>query len=445
MFEEAAQQWDSPAHHLALDCLSAGIERAHPDEVIRRAVQYHDGILEIDGTAYDLSNVDNVFIVGGGNAAGHAAAALERTIDDRIDGGAVITDDPAPTERIEVLEGDHPVPSECGAENTRRMLRYPDEATEADLVLAVITGGGSALMTEPAAGVELDDLRKTTERLLTSGADIYDINTIRKHLSQIKGGQLAETAAPASVIGLIFSDVAGDDVATVASGPTAPDESTYSDALDVLETHNVDPPRPVAKRLSSGASGQVEETPGPNAGAFEDVTNHIVVTGYTSVKGAAKEAERQGVDATILSSRVRGEAREAALSHIGIVEEILATGNPVREPVVVVSGGETTVTVDGNGAGGPNQEFALASALELPPEVVLASVDTDGIDGSTDAAGAIVDVDAVDDSAIARNALADNDAYRYLDERNRLIKSGPTGTNVNDLRVAVVGLDSKVR
>lgn len=443
MFEDAAHQWDSPAHRLALDCLSAGIERAHPHKVVRRAIDYHDETLEIDESTYDLSSVDNVFVVGGGNAAGYAASGLEHLLGDRIDGGAVVTDDPAQTERIEMLTGDHPVPSERTVENTLTMRQYADNATATDLVIAVLTGGGSALLTAPAVGIELDALQRTTERLLTSGADIHAINAVRKHLSQIKGGHLAEAAAPASVVGLVFSDVVGDDTSTVASGPTAPDETTFTDALNVLDIHDVTPPDSVAQRLARGAADRHQETPGPGNSAFEDVTNHVIVTGYTAVNGAAKEAEQQGVDAVILSSRIRGEAQEAALSHVGIVEEIRATDNPACEPVVVVSGGETTVTVDGNGTGGPNQEFALASARELPADTVLASVDTDGIDGATDVAGAIVDADTVDNDRRAGAALADNDAYGYLEERNRLLRPGPTGTNVNDLRVAVIGLDTE--
>jgi hydroxypyruvate reductase len=316
-------------------------------------------------------------------------------------------------------------------------------------VLAVITGGGSALLPAPAGNLSLADLQATTDALLESGAAIGEINAARKHCSALKGGRLGAVAAPATVATLVFSDVVGDDLGVIASGPTVLDPTTYADAVAVLDRYDLDVPAAVRDHLAAGAAGEIPETPGADAD-FGHVTTHLLANAWTAVDAAREVARERGYDPLVLSTRVRGEAREQGLAHVAVAEEVAATGTPVDPPAVVLSGGETTVTVRGEGDGGPNQEFALRAALELGGGgsdggsvggPVLAAVDTDGRDGASDAAGALVDVGTVPDADAAdaaRAALADNDAGTYLDGRDALVRTGRTGTNVNDLRVVVI-------
>jgi hydroxypyruvate reductase len=445
-------------HEAALACLRAGVEAAHPERVLESAVRIEheaDGSddesdgggdrLRVGDSTYDLTGVDRVLVVGGGKAAAGVAEALERVLGDRIDAGAVVTYDTGVGERVEHLPGDHPVPSEEGVESTRRVVDLLSQADDRTLVLAVITGGASALLPAPAEGISLADLQRTTELLLDSGADIGEINAVRKHLSTLKGGGLTRLAAPARVVSLVFSDVVGNDLGVIASGPTVPDETTYDDALAVLDRYDLSVPDPVRERLERGKAGEIDETPKPGDPIFDRVDDHVLADGFTALDAARAEAEDRGYEPCILSSRVRGEAREAAKSHVAIGEEAVATGNPVEPPAVVLSGGETTVTVRGDGVGGPNLEYALAAAVELGStgtNAVLASVDTDGKDGGTEVAGAVVDGTTLGDREsreAARDALARNDALPLLDEHDCVVRTGATGTNVNDLRVLVVG------
>jgi len=433
----------SDARDAALDCLTAGIEAAHPRAVVSDALSLDGGELTIravDGSTatYDLDGYERVLVLGGGNAAGHFAAALEALLGERIDGGAVVTDDPVETDRAEVLPGDHPVPSERGVESAARVLDLADRVGPDDLVIGCITGGGSALLPAPAGDLSLADLRETTDALLASGAPIEEINAVRKHLSAIKGGRLARAAAPVTVVGLTISDVVGGDLGVIASGPLSSDPTTFRDALDVLERRDVDVPAAIRGHLRAGAGGDLPETPTEEDEAFERVAIHVVASARTALDAAREVATERGYDPMVLSARVRGEAREAAKTHAAVAEEVHDTGNPIEPPAVVLSGGETTVTLgDDHGRGGPNQEFVLSGALELDVPAVVAAVDTDGIDGATDAAGAVADADTVDDAA-ARDALVRNDAYPVLDDADALLRTGATGTNVNDLRVFVI-------
>ncbi|WP_137288718.1 glycerate kinase type-2 family protein [Natronorubrum halophilum] len=438
MIENRDRLVTTDARDTALSCIEAGIEAGHPRRVVRDALSLEGDTLRIADAAYDLTRYDEVVVIGGGNAAAHVAAALEEVLENRIDRGVVVTDDPAETDRVTVNEGDHPVPSERAVEGTREVLAAADAADERTLVLAAITGGGSALMPAPAGDVSLEDLQTTTNALLESGADIHEINAVRKHCSALKGGQLARRAAPATVVSLILSDVVGNDLSVIASGPMAPDESTFADALAVLERYEIEVPAAVSDRLEAGGAGEYPETPGPDDPAFETVSNHIVADGMTVLEAARDVAAERGYETLVLSSRIRGEARDAATMHVAVAEEMVATETPISPPAVILSGGETTVTVIGDGEGGPNQEFATSAALELEDRITVAAVDTDGIDGATDAAGALVDATTVEDRETARAALATNDVYPYLDERDGLIVTGPSGTNLNDLRVLVV-------
>jgi hydroxypyruvate reductase len=450
----------TPARATALACVRAGIAAAHPDRVVADAVGLDGDRLRVGDATHDLGDYDEVLVLGGGKAAGAVATALERTLGDRVDGGAVVTVDPGDAdgasgsaspssagsegpERVERHYGSHPVPDERGLAGAERVRDLAAAADERTLVLAAVTGGGSALLPAPAGDVSLANLRETTEALLGAGADIEEINAVRAHLSTLKGGGLAGAAAPATVVGLVLSDVVGDDLAVIASGPTAPDPSTFDDAIAVLDRYGVDPPTPVRRRLERGRDGEVPETPGPNDPAFDRVENHVVGSAYTALDAARAAARERGYDTCLLSSRVRGEAREAARTHAAIAVESASTGDPVSPPAVVLAGGECTVTVTGGGEGGPNLEFALSAGVDLAADgvgerVALAAVDTDGRDGGTAAAGGLVDGTTVEDAAAARDALADNDALPALAERDAVLHTGPTGTNVNDLRVAVV-------
>lgn len=423
---------------LALDCIEAGIDAAHPERVVAEAVRVQDGRLHVLDATYDLYPYRRVVVLGGGKAAAHVAAALEAELGDRLDGGVVVTDDPVELDAVEALPGDHPVPSEDGVASTRELLERAEAVDEETLVLGVITGGGSALMAAPADGITLEDLRETTTALLRSGATIHEINALRKHCSAIKGGGLARAMAPATVVSLVFSDVVGNDLDVIASGPMVPDSSTYDDALAVADEYDLHLPSPVRTRLEAGAAGDLPETPTAGEDSFDRVTTHVLADGHTALEAAAETASDAGYTPLVLSSRFEGEATDVARFHGSILDEILATGNPVAPPAVVLSGGETTVSVTGDGSGGPNQEFALAAARWLEGAAVVASVDSDGIDGASDAAGALLDAATVADDRAARTALARHDVAPFLAERDALVETGPTGTNVNDVRVFVV-------
>ena len=431
----------STRHEHALGAVADGVAAAHPARVVERAVSIDGDALQIGNETYALAAVEDLIVLGGGNAAGHVAAALEAELGDAIDGGLVVTDDPVETARIEVQEGTHPLPSAANVAGTSQLLDRAAATGPDDLVLVVVTGGGSALLCAPAVGVALEEYEQLTDGLLRSGATIDEINAVRKHVSQIKGGQLARALAPSRAASLVISDVVGNRLDTVASGPTVPDSSTYADAAAVCDRYDFALPESVERVLRRGRAGDRPETPG-DPEAFDHVSTHVLAESRTALDAAAATLGDAGYDARILSSRIEGEAREVGTVHVGIAAECLASGTPFEPPVALLSGGETTVTVQGEGHGGPNQEFALSGALALDSaDLVVAAVDTDGIDGNTDAAGAIVDADAVPDGrhSDARRALENNDAYGYLDGVDRLLRTGATGTNVNDLRVVLVG------
>ncbi len=438
MIERRGQLATTDARDLALACIETGLEASDPERVLADAVTRDGETLRVGDRSYSLEAYDEVVVVGGGKASGRQARALERILGDRIDRGLVVTEDALDLERVEVRVGDHPVPSERGVAATRALLSLLEEADDGTLVIALITGGGSALVPAPAEGISLDDLQSVTESLLASGASIHEINAVRKHLSAIKGGGLARTAAPGRVLGLLMSDVVGNDLSVIASGPTAPDESSFADAANVLERYGIDPPASVADRIAAGQRGEVPETPDPGDPVFDRVDNHLTADGTTPIEAAQSFLEIHPHEPLFLSSRIRGEAREAAITGVAVGEEIRASGNPVAPPAVVLSGGETTVTLGGDGRGGPNQEFALSAAIEMTEPMTVAAVYTDGTDGTGPAAGAIVDEDTVGDVEAARDALDANDTYPYLRERNAIVETGPTGTNVNDFRVIVL-------
>ena len=324
---------------------------------------------------------------------------------------------------------------------TERILRLVESAGEDDRVLCLISGGGSALLSAPD-GLSLPELARLTQALLRSGADIGEMNAVRKHLSRVKGGRLALAAAPAPVLALLVSDVVGDDPSVIASGPTAADGSRFADALEVLERYHIDHSA-ARSLLEAGARGEREETPDAGDPRLEGVANVVIASAQTALDAAARALQRRGWDAHVLSGSVTGEARVVAGVHAALVRQVLAHGQPFERPCALLSGGETTVTVVGEGRGGRNGEFALALALELPDAAPVwwLAADSDGIDGSEDNAGALLGPDqrARLQRRDARDALRRNDSYAVLRDLGALFVTGPTRTNVNDLRVVLIG------
>lgn len=379
-------------------------------------------------------------IIGAGKASGAMAKALEDAWDGPLD-GVVVTryGYRLPTERLEVVEAAHPVPDAAGREAAQRIFKAVQGLTEDDLVLALISGGGSALLAAPAEGISLEDKQAVNKALLASGATISEMNTVRKHLSAIKGGRLARAAYPAKVVALMISDVPGDDASIIASGPTVPDPSTNADAIAIVEKYGIDLPANVRQVLET-----IEETPKPGDKCFDRVENVMIATPQASLEAAAAVARDSGVTPVILGDSVEGESRDVALVHAGIARQCTMRGQPVEPPCVLISGGETTVTLTGNGKGGPNTEFLLSMSIALDgmPNIYALAGDTDGVDGSEDNAGALLYPDTLKRAEAAginaKAMLANNDPYSFFKGIGDLLETGPTMTNVNDLRLVLI-------
>jgi glycerate 2-kinase len=418
----------------ALSIFRAALAAADPAAAVTRHLQ-----------RLDFSRFENVYVVGAGKAGASMAAAAERVIGRRITAGFMNVKDAPSTRlrRIELHKSGHPVPDARGMKGAQRIAQIAEAAGRRDLLVCLISGGASALMPLPAPPVTLEQIQATTRLLLASGADIYEINTIRKHISSLKGGQLARLAAPARVEALLLSDVIGDDPGAIGSGPTAPDPTTFPDALSALDRYGIRTrvPGPVRTRLEQGATGELPETPKPADPIFTRVRNRIIGSNRLALAAAQRRARELGFRTLLLSSEVQGEAREVARVHAAIACEISRTGRPVRPPACIVSGGEPTVTLRGNGKGGRNQEFVLAAALDIAglPNTVILSAGTDGTDGPTDAAGALVDGSTLQRGPDARAYLDRNDSYRYFQPLGDLVKTGTTHTNVMDVHLILVG------
>jgi glycerate 2-kinase len=390
---------------------------------------------------HDLDGYERIFVVGAGKATGTMARAAERVLGKRIAGGSInVKDgDPVRLRRIEVHPASHPVPDECGVAGAKRIAGICSGAGERDLVLCLLSGGASALAPYPAEPVTLEQKQQTTRLLLQCGANIHEMNAVRKHLSRFKGGRLAKIAAPAHVLTLIVSDVVGDNLDVIGSGPSAPDSSTFADALGVLDKYKLRTRVPACVRRMLEAAR--EETPKPGDPVFRNVENIIIGSNQKSLDAAAAEAKRLGYHAMILSSAIEGETRDVARMHAAIARQIRGFGQPLQPPACVISGGETTVTLHGSGKGGRNQEFALAAAIDLDGlrDVLVLSAGTDGTDGPTEAAGAAADGKTVRRSSRnANETLRENDAYPFFAELGDLIVTGPTGTNVMDIHLVMV-------
>jgi len=376
------------------------------------------------------------------------ARAAEKVLGKRITAGLVaVKEAPAkPLRRIEIRETGHPVPDARGVETAERIAEIAERAEAGDLVLCLISGGGSALMPLPASPVTLEEKQEVTRLLLACGATIHEINAVRKHISRIKGGQLARLAAPATVESLLLSDVVGDDLDVIGSGPTAPDSSTFADVRAILGKYGIwdRTPEAVRARIEAGTQGEIPETPKPTDPIFARVRNRIVASNRIALDAAAAQARELGFRTLVLASGIEGETREIARMHAAIARECGTAGRPVKPPACFITGGETTVTIKGNGLGGRNQEFVLAAAVDIAglDDVVVFSAGTDGTDGPTNAAGAVADGGTLRRKPEARRYLDDNDSYHYFEALNDLVITGATNTNVMDVRIMLVGASS---
>jgi glycerate-2-kinase len=392
--------------------------------------------------------VRDVYVAGFGKASYPMALGLEEGLGDLIREGIIITKDGhLPREnrlrQIRACEASHPVPDERAVSATRKILELADDLDEDDLLICLTSGGGSALFVSPYEGLRLKEKQDITDLLLRAGAEISELNAVRKHLSAVKGGRFAERVAPAGIINLIISDVIGDALDVIASGPTAPDPTSYDDALKVLEKYNLMEKAPpgMLDFLKKGSGGEYPETPGPDAAFFDSVKNILVGTNRKALEGAADAARQIGYDTEILTDRLSGEVRDAAAWLFEVASRYIEKGG---RPVCLISGGETTVKVTGKGKGGRNMELALTFALLIEGRegITLLSAGTDGTDGPTDAAGAIVDGDSISRGRMrgldARDFLERNDSYNFFRETGDLLITGPTGTNVMDIQILII-------
>jgi hydroxypyruvate reductase len=418
----------------ALSIFKAALAAADPVDAVLRHLR-----------SRDFSRFQHIYVVGAGKAGASMAMAAERALGRRIAAGLVNVKYGATAKlrRIELNPCGHPLPDEAGVAGSTRIAQIAAQAGEGDLVLCLISGGGSALLPLPAEPITLAEKQATTQLLLACGATIHEFNCVRKHLSRIKGGQLARRAAPAAVESLLLSDVIGDDLDVIGSGPTAPDGSTFADALAILEKFALVErvPASVRGRIERGVRGDLPETPKAGDPLFRRVRNVLVGNNRLALDAAARRARELGFRTLVLSSEIQGETREIARMHAAIAREIVSTSRPVKAPACIVTGGETTVTLRGDGLGGRNQEFVLAAALEIAglANVVVLSAGTDGSDGPTDAAGAIADGDTLLRNPDGRRYLDRNDSYRYFQPLHDLVITGPTNTNVMDVRIFLVG------
>jgi len=434
--------------------LAAAIAAVEPGAAVRRFLRREGETLVAGDVAYDLGAFDRVWIIGAGKAGAPMAVAAAEIVGERLTGGMVVVKEghltadhvAALQPQVELLEAGHPLPDARGVAAGERIATLLTQMGERDLVLALISGGGSALLTRPAPGIRLDDMQKLTGVLLACGASINEINTLRRHLDTLKGGGLARLAAPATVITLVLSDVVGDPLDVIASGPTVADPTTFANALNVLERYNVLDQTPVAirRRLESGVRGEIAETPKPGDPALARVGNLIIGSNRLAAEAALAAAQREGFNALILTTFLQGEARVVGRVLAAIAREIADNNRPIGRPACVIAGGETTVTLRGDGRGGRNQELALAAVADLAaaPGALLVALATDGGDGPTDAAGAVVSTTtyqrAGDLGLDVAAALARNDSYPFFDALGDLLRPGSTHTNVNDLALVVV-------
>jgi len=439
------------------DLIQAALKAADPAAAVRRTLRAETSRLVVKDPlisssapeySYAIHPRRRLVILGAGKAAPAMAAAVESVLGSRITDGLIVTKKgPLPRlKRIQILTAGHPIPDTAGRNAARRVARLVEGLDSNDLVLFLLSGGASALLSLPAEGVSLRDKQRVTDLLLRSGATIDELNTVRKHLSGLKGGQLAARCRPARVVSLILSDVLGSPLGTIGSGPTAPDPTTFQNAVEVLKKYNLwsRAPLPVKRHLRAGRQGGRMETPKPGNPLFRRVRNVVVGDNRAVVEAVCRKARGLGFRSMILTTRMQGEARDAASMFGSLARSVRLLDHPLPRPACLVAGGELTVTVRGRGKGGRCQELALAGVKELAgqPVSILAAFGTDGTDGPTDAAGAVVDHTTL--RRAARRGLdpvrflTRSDSYHFFKKLGGLIKTGPTGTNVNDIYLLFV-------
>lgn len=440
----------------AIQIMKVALAAVDPTESVHRRLRRQGNQLDLDGKSFDLTRYRKVILIGAGKAGTPMARAVVDCLEGRLDGGLVIVKEgyaegaeDLAAKGVTIFEAGHPIPDERGRLGTQGILELLHGVSSEDLVVCVISGGGSALMHAPVHGVSLEDMQGVTGLLLSAGADIQEINTLRKHLDQIKGGGLAKAAAPAEVLTLILSDVVGDPQDVIASGPTVPDLSSFADAWAVLEQYDLvsQVPGSIREHLERGVRGAIRETPKAGDDIFRQVTNCIVGSNQQAADAALGAAREIGIEGVLLTTRLQGEARARGRAMGALLRQLVNARDAklLKAPICLIAGGETTVTITGTGKGGRNQEVALGAVAELAglDGAGLVTLATDGGDGPTDAAGAVVTGDSMRRANAlgmdAQDYLLRNDSYRFFDALGDLIKTGPTQTNVNDLTFLFVG------
>ncbi|MDI6642831.1 MAG: glycerate kinase [Candidatus Hodarchaeaceae archaeon] len=438
------------ARGILVEIVNKAIASADPSSAMHRRLKLERKCLKVGTHEFDLSEVEKIVVVGGGKASGKMAEALEEILGNRITKGVVnVLQETASkyhTKKINLVEAGHPLPTEAGVGGAKRMMNLVSGLGPKDLVICLLSGGGSALVPLPAEGISLDELQETTRLLLKCGADIHETNAVRKHLSGIAGGQLAKAAYPAKVVTLVISDVIGDRLDTIASGPAYPDSTSFSDALAVIEKYGLAEkvPKSVLERLKRGVKGRVPDTPKPGEKYFANVFHEILASNTQAVKAVADVGKSHGFNVSILTTAMQGEARDVGANFAALAKSVIKSSKPVPRPALLVSGGETTVTVKGKGPGGRCQELVLGAVAGLSglQNVAMAAFGTDGIDGPTDAAGAIADgstLKRAERLGLDPDAyLRENAPYPFFKELGDLLMTGPTGTNVMDVACVIL-------
>lgn len=427
-----------------LTILDFALKESLPETAINKTVILENDTLKITDKKFSISKLENIFVIGSGKATYRMAKSLYDILGKKISKGIITINEPYKKDigKIKVIKAGHPIPTEKGIKGANGILSLAGKADKKDLIIALISGGGSALLAAPLEKISLKSLQKTNELLLASGASIKEINTIRKHISKIKGGRLSEAAYPAGLISLIISDVVGDDLSTIASGPTAGDSTTYNNAYEILDKYDLTKkiPPSILNTIKQGIKGEIQETPGPEDKVLSKTFNRIIMNNSKALESAQKKAADLGYNTFILSSKLEGKAREVGAYHAKIVKEIKMSGNPIKPPAIILSGGECVVSLDkiGKEEGGPNQECVIGFAEKMgsSKNIAFLSVDTDGIDGYSKLAGGIA---GCNNTKIAREeikeALTNHSSSNFFRKIGGGIITGETGTNVNDLRI----------
>lgn len=435
------------ARRLALGAIEAALAAADARTAVKAHVKLKGSYLQVNNERFSLDDFDSIYVIGAGKASGHMTEALFDILRHRITSGLVIVPDYLDTKLstgpVNLWKASHPIPSYRGVEGVKRMLSLVREANAKDLVFCLISGGGSALMPLPYGNITIKQKQKITSDLLKTRATITEINCVRKHLSVIKGGRLAELLQNAKIISLIISDVVGDRLDTIASGPTVPDTTTFSDAMYVLKKYNLwhSLNRNVKHVIEMGSSGKIPETPKPRSRVFRNVRNFLIADNKLACETARNYLKSRGINTIILTTALQGEAKEVGLAVSSIASGINSGMMLIKKPAAVIMGGETTVTIRGRGRGGRNQELVLSASKGISElgNTVVASIGTDGLDGNSDVAGAIADSFTFKRASKMNlrpdQFLINNDSYTFFSKLRDTIRTGPTGTNINDITV----------